>query len=56
MPMSASPFRPRRHDRDARRLNFDIYLPAWLAEYNKAIFGSLYVIGIVWTLVAWLRR
>lgn len=41
---------------DDRRPNFDIYLPAWLAEYNKAIFGSLYVLGIVWTLVGWPRR
>ncbi len=39
---------------DDRRPNFDIYLPRWLARYNKEIFGSLYVVGIVWTLVAWL--
>lgn len=25
--------------------NFDIYLPAWLAEHNKFIFGSLFVLG-----------
>lgn len=37
-----------------RRPNFDIYLPRWLAQYNKEIFGSLYAIGIVWTLVVWL--
>lgn len=36
-----------------RRPNFDIYLPTWLARYNKQIFGSLYAGGIVWTLVAW---
>lgn len=23
--------------------NFDIYLPNWLARYNKAIFGTLFV-------------
>lgn len=39
---------------DDRRDNFDIYLPEWLARYNKGIFGSMYVVGIVWTLVAWL--
>lgn len=39
-----------------RRPNFDIYLPAWLAQYNKTIFGSLYVVGILWTLAVWLRR
>ena len=37
-----------------RQPNFDIYLPMWLARYNKEIFGSLYAVGIVWTLVAWL--
>lgn len=38
-----------------RRPNFDIYLPRWLAQYNKEIFGTLYLLGIAWTLVAWLR-
>jgi hypothetical protein len=36
--------------------NFDIYLPLWLARYNKAIFGSLFLAGesvLVW---AWWRR
>ena len=32
---------------DDRHANFDIYLPEWLARHNKAIFGSLYVVGIV---------
>lgn len=36
-----------------RRDNFDIYLPAWLAKHNKLIFGTLYVAGIAYTLVAW---
>ncbi|MDQ8153830.1 MAG: hypothetical protein P3B98_04125 [Gemmatimonadota bacterium] len=36
-----------------RRPNFDIYLPLWLAQYNKEIFGSVYVVGILWTLAAW---
>ena len=37
--------------------NFDIYLPRWLARYNKAIFGTLYVAGIVYTLAqAWAGR
>jgi polyferredoxin len=30
-----------------RRANFDIYLPEWLARYNKHIFGLLYVAGLV---------
>lgn len=33
-----------------REDNFDIYLPRWLARHNKAIFGGLYVAGIVYTL------
>jgi hypothetical protein len=35
-----------------RRENFDIYLPLWLARYNKHVFGTLYVAGIVYTLTA----
>jgi hypothetical protein len=34
--------------------NFDIYLPRWLARHNKSIFGSLFAIGCVFTLVRWL--
>jgi hypothetical protein len=33
--------------------NFDIFLPVWLARYNKAIFGLLFVGALVYTLVAW---
>lgn len=36
-----------------RRANFDIYLPLWIARYNKEIFGSLFVAGILFTLVRW---
>ena len=28
-----------------RAANFDIYLPLWLARYNKAIFGSLFIVN-----------
>lgn len=35
--------------------NFDIYLPLWLARYNKQIFGSLFVAGLVFSLLQWLR-
>ncbi len=32
-----------------RSANFDIYLPPWLAEHNKTIFGALFVAGeLVW--------
>jgi hypothetical protein len=40
---------------DDRRPNFDIYLPAWLAKYNKEIFGTLYFGGVLYALVMWLR-
>jgi hypothetical protein len=36
-----------------RRANFDIYLPMWMARYNKEIFGTLFVAGILFTLVWW---
>ena len=35
---------------DDRRANYDIYLPEWLARYNKQIFGPLYVAGVVYAL------
>lgn len=38
---------------DDRRANFDICLPAWLARYNKHIFGPLYVAGIIVALANW---
>jgi hypothetical protein len=36
--------------------NFDIYLPLWLARYNKQVFATLYVLGVIFTLLAWLRH
>ena len=41
---------------DDRRPNFDIYLPEWLARYNKEIFGSLFGMGVLFTFVLWLVR
>jgi hypothetical protein len=38
---------------DDRRDNFDIYLPLWVARYNKEIFGSLFVAGVLYTVVRW---
>jgi len=32
---------------DDRRANFDIYLPEWLARYNKQIFGPMYAVGLI---------
>lgn len=36
-----------------RRDNFDIYLPLWLARYNKRLFGWLFVAGLAFTLARW---
>ena len=35
-----------------RRANFDIFLPEWLARYNKEIFGGLYVAGVVYLIAS----
>ena len=40
---------------DDRRDNFDIYLPLWMARYNKLIFGTLYVAGLAYALLRWVR-
>jgi hypothetical protein len=39
---------------DDRSANFDIYLPEWLARYNKQIFGPLYVAGVAYAVVRYL--
>jgi hypothetical protein len=36
-----------------RQDNFDIYLPLWLARYNKWIFGAIYLVGVAYTFVLW---
>lgn len=41
-----------RHTTD-RAPNFDIYLPLWLARYNKEIFAPLYLLSIAYTLCLW---
>jgi hypothetical protein len=38
---------------DDRRDNFDIYLPEWLARYNKQVFGTFYVLAIFFTVARW---
>lgn len=40
---------------DDRRDNFDIYLPLWMARYNKLIFGTLYVAALAFALARWVR-
>jgi hypothetical protein len=41
---------------DERADNFDIYLPLWLAKYNKIIFGSLFVAGEIFLLAMWMAH
>ena len=38
-----------------RNSNFDIYLPNWLAKYNKIIFGTMFGVGIILLIINWLR-
>ena len=39
-----------------RACNFDIYLPLWLACYNKLVFGLLFLIGELIVVWRWARR
>ena len=32
---------------DSEKENFDIYLPLWLARYNKQIFTSIFLVGLI---------
>jgi hypothetical protein len=36
--------------------NFDIYLPKLVAQYNKQIFGTLFVLGGLFALAEWLLK
>lgn len=36
-----------------RRDNFDIFLPLWLARHNKSVFGTLFVLGTLFTFARW---
>lgn len=39
-----------------RAHNFDIYLPERLAQYNKEIFGTLFILGQAYLAWRWLSR
>jgi hypothetical protein len=32
---------------DSQQDNFDIFLPNWLAKYNKLIFTSIFILGVI---------
>ncbi len=36
-----------------RRANYAIFLPEWIARHNKVVFGTLYVAGIAYLVLAW---
>lgn len=36
-----------------RSANFDIYLPEWLARNNQGLFGTLFLVGILFVLWQW---
>ena len=41
---------------DDRRDNFDIFLPPWLARHNKRVFGTLFLLGVAFTVLRWWWR
>jgi hypothetical protein len=41
---------------EVRADNFDIYLPVWLARNNKALFGTLFMVGELFVLWKWFAR
>ncbi|MDR3413166.1 MAG: hypothetical protein P4L87_19800 [Formivibrio sp.] len=41
---------------DDRSNNFDIYLPEWLAKNNKIIFGTMYLAGVLYAVLRWVRH
>ena len=41
---------------EQRPANFDIYLPLWLAKYNKALFTPLYLLGVAYSAFVWWRE
>ena len=36
-----------------RRDNFDIYLPLWVARYNKTIFTAIFIAGLLFAFACW---
>lgn len=36
---------------DSDKENFDIFLPNWLAKYNKFIFTTIFVLGLILVLL-----
>jgi hypothetical protein len=36
---------------DSQKDNFDIFLPNWLAKYNKIIFTTIFIFGLIAVLI-----
>lgn len=41
---------------DDRPVGFDIFLPQWLARFNKLIFGTILVLAEIYLLASWLAN
>jgi hypothetical protein len=41
---------------DSKKENFDIFLPNWLAKYNKIIFTSIFIAGLILVLVRYFLK
>lgn len=41
---------------DSTQDNFDIFLPNWLAKYNKEIFTTIFLVGLVLVLIRVLNK
>ncbi|MCY2688569.1 hypothetical protein [Salinimicrobium sp. TH3] len=40
---------------DSEKANFDIFLPEWLAKYNKEIFTAIYALGVALVLLRYFK-
>jgi hypothetical protein len=41
---------------DSDKDNFDIFLPNWLAKYNKQIFTTIYAIGLILVIIRTIQK
>ena len=41
---------------NSKKANFDIFLPNWLAKYNRVIYGSVLLVVIITTLIRILQN
>ena len=41
---------------DSEKENFDIFLPNWLAKYNKVIFTSIFIFGVILVIIRTLKN